>query len=103
MHVPSEALPRWGWARGLNEAFPHWAVLLRGASAREAGLDIARLQPQGDDAVRVWIEDAPASDVYAWIIAAQRDHGLSVREASLASRSGDGTIAVEITFSSGGA
>ncbi|MEL6364775.1 MAG: type II secretion system protein GspM [Pseudomonadota bacterium] len=72
-------------------------------AARAAGLGISRLQPEDETAVRVWVDDAPAENVYAWLVAAERDHGLSVREASISSRRGDGNVAVEVTLSIGGA
>lgn len=70
-------------------------------AARAAGLSISRLQPEGETAVRVWIDEAPATDVYDWLLKAEREHGLSVQEASLVSRRGDGRVSVEVTLSAG--
>jgi len=72
------------------------------AAARAAGLSISRIQPEGEDGVRVWIDRAPSTQVFAFLIAARRDHGLSASSVSLTSRDGSGEVTLEATLTRGG-
>lgn len=58
---------------------------LANASAREHGLGgaVQRVQPQGDDRVQVWLEQAAFDELVAWLGTLQFEHGVSVHNISL--------------------
>ena len=67
------------------------------ATAQDMGLQVRRLQPQGD-AVQVVIEDAPFDFVLLWIAALERDHALRLTELTLSRRPAPGTVAATLTL-----
>ena len=58
---------------------------LANASAREHGLGgaVQRVQPQGDDRVQVWLEQAAFDELISWLGSLQYEHGVSVYNISL--------------------
>ena len=58
---------------------------LANASAREHGLGgaVQRVQPQGDERVQVWLEQAAFDELVAWLGTLQYEHGVSVYNISL--------------------
>jgi general secretion pathway protein M len=67
------------------------------ATAQDMGLQVRRLQPQGD-AVQVGIEDAPFDFVLLWIAALERDHALRLTDLTLSRRPSPGTVAATLTL-----
>ena len=66
-------------------------------TAGDMGLQVRRLQPQGD-AVQVVIEDAPFDFVLLWIAALERDHALRLTDLTLTRRTGPGLVAATLTL-----
>ncbi len=58
---------------------------LANSSAREHGLGgaVQRVQPQGDDQVQVWLEQAAFDELVAWLGTLQYEHGIRVHNISL--------------------
>ena len=66
-------------------------------TAGDMGLQVRRLQPQGD-AVQVVVEDAPFDFVLLWIAALERDHALRLTDLTLTRRTGPGLVAATLTL-----
>ena len=66
-------------------------------SAGDMGLQVRRLQPQGD-AVQVQVEDASFDFVLLWIAALERDHGLRLSDLTLTRRPAPGSVAATLTL-----
>lgn len=66
-------------------------------TAQDMGLQVRRLQPQGD-AVQVVVEDAPFDFVLLWIAALERDHALRLTDLTLTRRTGPGLVAATLTL-----
>lgn len=66
-------------------------------SARERGLSISRVQPLEDGRLGVWMDDADANALMAWLGDLSREHGVSAERASL-DRSGDNRVRVQLTL-----
>lgn len=67
-------------------------------SAGEAGLSLQRFEPGGEDAIRVWLENAPFAEVAAWLERLNGNHGVIIDQASM-DRSGEpGRISVRLTL-----
>lgn len=67
-------------------------------SAREGGLSLQRFEPSGDDAVRVWIEDAPFADVAAWLEKLKTEHGVIIDQAAMDRSREPGLISARLTL-----
>lgn len=48
----------------------------------------SRIQPDGDDVVRVWIEDVPAEALLRWMAELEARHGLQIGSADIERREG---------------
>lgn len=66
-------------------------------SARERGLSISRVQPLEDGRLGVWMEDADADALMAWLAALSTEQGVNVERASL-DRSGDNRVRAQLTL-----
>ena len=66
-------------------------------TAGDIGLEVRRLQPQGD-AVQVVVDEAPFDFVLLWIAALERDHGLRLTDLTLTRRPAPGTVAATLTL-----
>lgn len=52
-------------------------------SANQSGLPLQRFEPSGDDAMRLWLEAVPFTDLTQWLAHLQSKYGLAVEQASL--------------------
>lgn len=68
------------------------------STAKEAGLDLQRFEPSGDDAMRVWLEDVPFDQVAQWLEALNSDHGILIDQAALDRRDAPGVVSVRLTL-----
>jgi general secretion pathway protein M len=70
-------------------------------SAKSSGLGsrVNRIQPEGDNTVQVWIENAPLSSILQWIQTLHEQYGIRVSNLSLdrgkASGTGDARMTLE--------
>ncbi|MBC6402073.1 MAG: type II secretion system protein M [Hyphomonadaceae bacterium] len=65
--------------------------------ARAAGIRISRVQPQGEDAIKVWFEDAPALQVFTFLDDLSGRFDVSVTNAQINRRDG-GTVGAQFTL-----
>ncbi|SFR44069.1 general secretion pathway protein M [Marinobacter daqiaonensis] len=68
------------------------------STAREAGLSLQRFEPSGDDAIRVWMEDVPFSQVAAWLERLNNNHGIMIDQAAVDRRNTPGVVSVRLTL-----
>ncbi|MFC4259007.1 type II secretion system protein GspM [Marinobacter lacisalsi] len=68
------------------------------STAREAGLNLQRFEPSGDDAIRVWLEDVPFTKAAAWLESLSSKHGILIDQAALDRRETPGIVSVRLTL-----
>lgn len=61
--------------------------------ARSNNISISRLQPQGQ-ALQVWIDEVPWSNLLTWLETLKRDHGIVVNSVDLARGDSGGRVKV---------
>lgn len=87
--------------RGQSEAAPEDGRQLMSrvtGSAREAGLSLQRFEPSGDNAMRVWLEDAPFNQVARWLEELVGEHGITIDQASVDRADAPGRVGVRLTL-----
>ncbi|MBZ2168171.1 MULTISPECIES: type II secretion system protein GspM [Marinobacter] len=67
-------------------------------SAREAGLSLQRFEPSGQNAIRVWLEDAAFAEVAAWLERLNSGHGVIVDQAAMDRSREPGRVSVRLTL-----
>lgn len=90
-----QRLPTTAGAAPVNDDRP--LSVIATTSAADMGLQVRRLQPQGD-AVQVQVEDASFDFVLLWIAALERDHGLRLSDLTLIRRPAPGSVAATLTL-----
>lgn len=68
------------------------------STAREAGLNLQRFEPSGDDAIRVWLEDVPFTQVAGWLEGLNSNHGILIDQAAMDRRDTPGVVSVRLTL-----
>lgn len=68
------------------------------SSASEAGLSLQRFEPSGNDAIRVWLENAPFTEVAGWLENLTTEHGVIIDQAALDRREAPGLVSVRLTL-----
>lgn len=68
------------------------------STAREAGLDLQRFEPSGDEAIRVWLENVPFTEVATWLEGLNSEHGILIDQAALDRRDTPGIVSVRLTL-----
>ena len=67
-------------------------------SARESGLALQRFEPSGENAIRVWIEDAPFAEVAAWLERLKSGNGVIIDQAAMDRADEPGRVSVRLTL-----
>ena len=67
-------------------------------TAGQSGLSLQRFEPSGDDAIRVWLEGVPFSQVASWLEMLKVDNGVNIDQASMDRQSTPGQISVRLTL-----
>ncbi|GGE78639.1 hypothetical protein GCM10011533_33720 [Streptosporangium jomthongense] len=67
-------------------------------SARESGLTLQRFEPSGENAIRVWLEAVPYSQVAAWLEMLNGKHGVVIDQAALDRAGEPGRVSVRLTL-----
>jgi general secretion pathway protein M len=57
-----------------------------------------RLQPEGDDTVRIWLEDVPFEALVRWLGDLQARYGVRVDSADIERESGPGLVSARLTL-----
>ena len=74
------------------------AVVDETAKQAKLGPAVKRIQPEGQDLVRVSLEQAPFDDVVAWLAGLQQTQGVSVVDATLDRQPASGLVNARITL-----
>lgn len=53
------------------------------SSAKQAGIPLARFEPSGERAMRIWLEDAPFNQVASWLQQLNQRYGVKVDQAAI--------------------
>jgi general secretion pathway protein M len=61
----------------------------------------SRLQPEGDDTVRIWLEDVPFDGLMRWLGDLQSRYGVRVDNADIERESGPGLVNARLTLMRG--
>ncbi len=67
-------------------------------SARESGLALQRFEPSGENAIRVWLEDAPFAEVAAWLERLKSGNGVIIDQAAMDRADEPGRVSVRLTL-----
>lgn len=67
-------------------------------SARESGLALQRFEPSGENAIRVWLEDAPFAEFAAWLEQLNSSHGVIIDQAAMDRADEPGRVSVRLTL-----
>ena len=67
-------------------------------SADRSGLPLQRFEPSGDDAMRLWLEAVPFTDLTRWLGHLQSEYGLTVDQASLDRTDKPGLVDARLTL-----
>ncbi|MEQ6885071.1 type II secretion system protein M [Salicola sp. Rm-C-2C1-2] len=67
-------------------------------SADRSGLPLQRFEPSGDDAMRLWLEAVPFTDLTQWLAHLQSKYGLAVDQASLDRTKKPGLVDARLTL-----
>lgn len=94
-------------ARAVKEAGraqPKQDITIRSAvsaTARDAGLQITRMQPMEDEGLNLWIDEADAKLLHRWLLGLQENYGISVGKASIRGNEGKGTVRAQLMLTRG--
>lgn len=67
-------------------------------SAGEAGLSLQRFEPSGENGIRVWLENAPFSQVAQWLETLNSEYGIAIDQAALDRGNSPGQVSVRLTL-----
>jgi general secretion pathway protein M len=67
-------------------------------SASESGLSLQRFEPSGENAIRVWLEGAPFTEVANWLERLNTSHGVQIDQASMYRQNDPGIVSVRLTL-----
>ncbi|MDZ7753714.1 MAG: type II secretion system protein M [Gammaproteobacteria bacterium] len=69
-------------------------------TSRQAGLGphIKRIEPDGQGAVRLWLEEAPFDPMVGWLVALAEGHGIHARQAGVDGRDTAGRVNARLTL-----
>lgn len=67
-------------------------------TASESELSLQRFEPSGEEAVRVWVADAPFGLVAAWLEQLSTRHGVVVEQAAMDRSDEPGVVSVRLTL-----
>lgn len=67
-------------------------------TARAVGVNPTRMQPEGEDAVSVWFDAAPFTQIMQLIERLEKEQGIVVRQVSMDRRDQPGTVSARIVL-----
>ena len=67
-------------------------------SANRSGMPLQRFEPSGDQAMRIWLDKAPFTDLTQWLAHLQSEYGIRVDQASLDRTDDPGVVSVRLTL-----
>ena len=72
----------------------------RSAKQNQLGGSLQKVQPEGEQGVRIWLEKAPFKSIIIWLDNLQYQHGLVVTDISLESQDVTGTVSARVLIES---
>lgn len=75
-------------------------MIERTAKSGKLGGVMKRVQPEGQNGVRVWFEDAAFDDVLQWLAILDSAHGLLVKEITIEKQQNPGLVNVRVLLES---
>lgn len=73
------------------------------AKAGRLGAALKRVQPDGEQRVQVWLEEAAFDDVVAWLEGLEQRQGITAESSVFAAKDKPGIVDVRLVFAGGGA
>jgi general secretion pathway protein M len=67
-------------------------------SARRSGLTLNRFQPEGDDALSVFLDEVAFGELVLWLDALRREEGIRVRQASVDASGRSGRVRARLVL-----
>ncbi len=67
-------------------------------SAENSGLSLQRFEPSGDDAMRIWVDDVPFTDLAQWLAHLQSEYGIGVDQVVVDRTDEPGLVDARITL-----
>ena len=78
------------------------ALIDQTAQSNELSAAMKRIEPAGDNSVRVWIEQAPFDTLTTWLEVLNRTHGVHVQTITMDREAGPGRVNARITLDGAG-
>lgn len=102
--VEVAALRRGNAAAGATPSTDRALYAVADQTARESGLGnaIERVEPAGEQQVRVVLDDAAFDTLVLWLDGLKRDHGLTVETASIRRSEKTGRVSAQLLLAAGG-
>lgn len=73
------------------------------AKAGRLGTALKRVQPDGEQRVQVWLEEAVFDDVVAWLEGLEQRQGIALESSVIAAKDRPGVVDVRLVFAGSGA
>lgn len=73
------------------------------AKAGRLGTALKRVQPEGEQRVQVWLEEASFDDVVTWLEGLEQRQGITAESSVIAAKEKPGIVDVRLVFAGGGA
>ena len=74
------------------------SVVDKTSKAAGLGKSVTRLQPEGDDEVRAWLESAPFNETLRWLRTLESSYGVEITELSFNRNNEAGLIKARLIF-----
>lgn len=72
-----------------------------GRTAQARGIAITRLSPEPGGAVSLWLDDADARAVFAWLVELEQTHGIHVRKADMGNAADGKSVRFQVQLAGG--
>ncbi len=72
--------------------------VIAAVEARQAGVNISRIQPGEGGSVTIWIDAVAPQTFYNWAVSLQEKYGLSPQKVSLEKTNNNGAVRVQLQF-----
>ncbi|MFC3052780.1 type II secretion system protein GspM [Kordiimonas pumila] len=67
-------------------------------AARDADVQVSRIQPGEEGALAIWVDSAAAPNIYRWLAALEAKHSISPVKVSMNKTSVDGMVRAQVEF-----
>lgn len=98
MHQVGDQVRPSGVAQRVGNGDSLFATVDRSARATALAGSLQRVQPEGQQTVRIWLDDAPFDEMVRWIGTVERDHGVVVSALSVERTQTAGLVNARLTL-----